>query len=155
MRGAGKQLFARNISDIRRLHNFEILAICEPRISGLRAKKVIKRLLWSYLDAIKGCFHMLWLIAREFNEITSCEEKRGGRPTYSNSGFSNWIYRNDLVDMGFIGPRFTWMNKRGIGEEIWERLDRALYSMEWRLHYSEGFVSDLPRLFADHCPMLI
>ncbi|KAK2661699.1 hypothetical protein Ddye_000273 [Dipteronia dyeriana] len=154
VRGTGKQLFARNISDIRRLYSFEILAICEPRINGLKAKRVIKRLgfynnyiveverfsggiwvlwndskiklyvvassrhsitalvddqnffwiltvvyanpcanirrlLWSYLDSIKDCFHMALLITSDFNEITSCDEKRGGRPTYSNSGFAN------------------------------------------------------------------
>ena len=208
------------MADIRRLHSFEVLVICEPRISGLKAKRVIKRLgfdnsyiveaewfsggiwllwneckikihvvansrhsitalvddqnyfwiltvvyanpcanirrlLWSYLDSIRSCFQMPWLIVGDFNEITSCDEKRGGRTTFSYSGFSNWIDRNELVDMGFIGPRFTWMNKRGVGDEVWERLDRGLCSMEWRIHYSESFVKHLPRLSSDHCPVLI
>ncbi|KAK3204389.1 hypothetical protein Dsin_018435 [Dipteronia sinensis] len=131
-------------------NSFEVVAF-----ELAEAMAMVSELLWSYLDSIKGCFHMLWLIAGDFNEITSCDEKRSGRPTYSNSGFANWIYRNELVDMGFIGPRFTWMNKRGIKEEIWERLDRALCSMEWRLHYFEGFVKHLPTMFSDHCPVLI
>ncbi|KAK3198637.1 hypothetical protein Dsin_022052 [Dipteronia sinensis] len=64
VRGAGKQLFARNISDIRRLYNFEILAICEPRISGLKAKKVIKRLGFdnNYIVEAEGFSSGIWLL---------------------------------------------------------------------------------------------
>ncbi|KAL5789177.1 hypothetical protein ACOSQ2_004065 [Xanthoceras sorbifolium] len=57
--------------------------------------------------------------------------------------------------MGFIGQKFTWMAKRGVGDEIWVRLDRSLCSMEWRLLYPEGFVRHLPRMNSDHCPLLI
>ena len=94
-------------------------------------------------------------MAGDFNEITNPSEKRGGRPTHSNSGFGDWIDRNELVDLGFLGPRFTWMTRRGIGEEIWERLDRALCSMDWRVKFGEGFVRHLPRVMSDHCPILI
>ncbi|KAK2650977.1 hypothetical protein Ddye_018466 [Dipteronia dyeriana] len=79
----------------------------------------------------------------------------GGRFRHSNSGFSNWIDMNELVDLGFIGSKFTWMTKRGIGEEICERLDKALCSMDWRIHFMEGFMRHLPRLMSDHCPILI
>ncbi|KAK2665274.1 hypothetical protein Ddye_003848 [Dipteronia dyeriana] len=81
------------------------------------------RLLWGYLDAIRKCFNMLWLIAGDFNEITISDEKSGCRRSYSNSGFASWIDRNELVDLGFLGPKFTWMNNRGVGGEIWERLE--------------------------------
>ena len=111
--------------------------------------------LWRYLDSIRGCFQLPWLIAGDFNEIICNSEKRGGRSKFSNSGFAAWIDRNCLVDMGFIGSKFTWMTKRGIGEEIWERLDRAICSMDWRLCYAEGFVKHLPRVVSDHCPILI
>ena len=74
------------------------------------------------------CFDMPWLITGNFNEITSITEKRRGRDKYSNNGFTNWINRNNSVDLGFTGPKFTWMTKRGIGEDIWERLDKAVCS---------------------------
>ncbi|KAK3231083.1 hypothetical protein Dsin_002964 [Dipteronia sinensis] len=220
VRGAGKQMFSRNIADLCGIFHFEILAVLEPRISGSKALRVInklgfsnsfvveaegfswgiwllwnenkvklqvgassrhsvtalvevnstlwiltvvyanpcvttRRFLWSYLDAIRSCFALPWLVAGDFNEIVSSSEKRGGRFSHPNSGFSNWIERNELVDLGFIGSKFTWMMKMGIGEEIWERLDRALCSMDWRLHFTEAFVRHLPRILSDHCPVLI
>ena len=114
-----------------------------------------RRRLWSYLDSIKKCFRLPWLVTGDFNKITNISEKRRGRMHYSNSGFADWIYRNDLVDLGFTGPRYTWMTKRGIGEEIWERLDIAICSMDWRLLYIDGYVKHLPRVLSDHCPVLI
>ena len=114
-----------------------------------------RRLLWNYVNAIRTCFSLPWLMAGDFNRIITYAEKRGGRPNYSNNGFGGWIDRNELVDLGFLSPRFTWMTKRGIGEEIWERLDRALCSMDWRIHYGEGFVRHLPLVMLDHCPILI
>ncbi|KAK3230979.1 hypothetical protein Dsin_002860 [Dipteronia sinensis] len=220
VRGAGKQLFSTNIVDLRRLYQFDILAIFEPRISGSKASSVIRnigfsnsfvvdaagfsggiwllwnnsqvklqiiassrqcitalveensfvwvltvvyanpcvttrRLLWKYLDSIRKCFALPWLIAGDFNEITNTSEKIGGRPGFSNSGFAEWIDSNHLVDLVFTGPKFTWKTKRGIGKEIWERLDRALYSTDWRLGYAEGYVRHLPRVLSDHCHVLI
>ncbi|KAK3221019.1 hypothetical protein Dsin_014989 [Dipteronia sinensis] len=115
----------------------------------------LKRTMWSYLDAIRRCFKLPWLIAGDFNEITCSAEKIGGRNKFSNSGFVNWIDRNEMVDIGFTSPKFTWITKMSIGEEIWERLDRALCSMEWRLCYMDGFVKHLLRVTFDHCLILI
>ncbi|KAK2664916.1 hypothetical protein Ddye_003490 [Dipteronia dyeriana] len=95
-----------------------------------------RSLLWNYLDSIRKCFNLPWLIDGDFNEITNSSEK-------------------EVEDSGFIGPKFTWMTKRGIGEEIWERLDRAICSTEWRLRYAECYVRHLPRVLSDHCPVLI
>ncbi|KAK3183242.1 hypothetical protein Dsin_030528 [Dipteronia sinensis] len=47
------------------------------------------------------------------------------------------------------------MTKRGISEDIWERLDRALCSMDWRIMFAEGYVRHLPRVASDHCPILL
>ena len=79
----------------------------------------------------------------DFNEIVSSDEKRGGRGCFSKIGFSDWISDNRLLDMGFIG------------EDVWERLDRGLCSMEWRSLYAEGFVRHLPRTSSDHCPIML
>ncbi|KAK2662266.1 hypothetical protein Ddye_000840 [Dipteronia dyeriana] len=40
-------------------------------------------------------------------------------------------------------------------EEIWERLDRALGSMDWKLCYPVRLVKHLPRVVSNHCPILI
>ncbi|KAK2664420.1 hypothetical protein Ddye_002994 [Dipteronia dyeriana] len=68
---------------------------------------------------------------------------------------SDLIDRNHLVDQGFIGSKFTWMTKRGIGEEIWVRLDIALCSMDLRIRFNEGFVRHFPRMISNHCLILL
>ncbi|KAL5844253.1 hypothetical protein ACOSQ4_010211 [Xanthoceras sorbifolium] len=60
-----------------------------------------------------------------------------------------------MIDMSFIGQNFTWKTNRGIGEEIWVRLDRALCSMDWRIKFSEGFIRHLSRVNSDHCSILL
>ena len=91
----------------------------------------------------------------DFKEIVTTAEKRGGRFSFTRSGFSEWIDSNKMVDMGFIGPKFTWMTRRGIGEEIWVRMDRALCTLDWRMKLFEGFIRHLPRVNFDHCPILL
>ncbi|KAK2645858.1 hypothetical protein Ddye_021053 [Dipteronia dyeriana] len=98
-----------------------------------------------------------WVVMRDFNEIISSDEKRGGggRGSFSKFGFIKWINENKLVDLGFIGQNFTWMARRGVREDIWERLDRELCSMDWRVMFGEGFVKHLPRVTFDHCPIML
>ncbi|KAL5832771.1 hypothetical protein ACOSQ3_016445 [Xanthoceras sorbifolium] len=79
---------------------------------------MFRRSIWGYLHKIRKCFKGPWLVAGDFNEIVSLSEKRGGRSNFSKSGFLEWINNNGLIDMGFIGQKFTWMAKRGVGNEI-------------------------------------
>ncbi|KAK3229448.1 hypothetical protein Dsin_001329 [Dipteronia sinensis] len=91
--------------------------------------------LWGYLSAIRNCFKRPWVVMGDFNEITNSVEKRGGRGYFSNSRFVDWINENKLVDLDFIGQKYTWMTRRGVSEDIWVRIDRALCSMEWRVSF--------------------
>lgn len=36
-----------------------------------------------------------------------------------------------------------------------ERLDRAMCFMDWRTTFAEGFVHHLPRVFSNHCPIML
>ncbi|KAK2642540.1 hypothetical protein Ddye_024303 [Dipteronia dyeriana] len=60
-----------------------------------------------------------------------------------------------MVDLGFIGQKFTWTVKRGVNESIWERLDRTLCYKEWRIIFTEDFLEHLPRVSSDHCTILL
>lgn len=64
--------------------------------------------------------------------------------------FVRWITTSRLIDLGFLGPRFTW--KRG---NLYERLDRGLCNTDWRLAYPEASVSHLIRYQSDHRPLLL
>ncbi|KAL5818860.1 hypothetical protein ACOSQ4_022702 [Xanthoceras sorbifolium] len=71
------------------------------------------------------------------------------------SGFVDWFNSNSLVDMGYVGQNFTWVNKRGFEEDIWVRLDGAVCSRDWRIRYGDGYVKHLPRVNSDHCPIIL
>ncbi|XP_062010480.1 uncharacterized protein LOC133726849 [Rosa rugosa] len=56
----------------------------------------------------------------------------------------------ELIDMGFVGPRFTWSNRF-----TKERLDRACQNVQWRELYPFSRCITLPLSRFDHCPLLI
>ena len=65
MKGIGKKGFTKNMANLRRLHNFEILSIFEPRISGLKAQRIIKNLGFDKIfvvdvDGFSGGIWLLW-----------------------------------------------------------------------------------------------
>ena len=69
--------------------------------------------------------------------------------------FKDCIDSCGMVDLGFHGPKFTWVNKREVGHFIQERLDRGFANIEWRDLYPEAAVHHLARTHSDHCPVLL
>ena len=68
----------------------------------------------------------------DFNEITGMSEKEGGstRPRQQMMNFLNTINCCRLRDISFVGLKYTWWYVRRDGEQIKERLDRALVTTE-------------------------
>lgn len=65
---------------------------------------------------------------RDFNAVSGQQEKWGGQPFASSSsdGFAQLIMDNGLINLGSLGPRFTWSNGRSGFHQIRERLDKGL-----------------------------
>ena len=59
-----------------------------------------------------------------------------------------------LMDLGFIGEKFTWRGKRSDGLVL-ERLDRATASNEWFSRFPGIKVHHLPTHSSDHKAILI
>jgi hypothetical protein len=55
-----------------------------------------------------------WLLLGDFNSILSPFEKSGGRNfgSSSHNDFVDFVHSNALVDLGFVGNKFTWSNHR-------------------------------------------
>lgn len=50
-----------------------------------------------------------WLVCGNFNIICNPEDKLGGRPFLLNDSvsiFCDFIFRSELLDLGFKGPKF-------------------------------------------------
>ena len=93
----------------------------------------------------------------DFNEFLSCNDKQGGNPLNLRRVqlFKDFLDACGMVDLGFHGPKFTWVNKRETGHYIQERLDRAFANCDWRGLYPEASVNHLARTHSDHCPVLL
>lgn len=64
----------------------------------------------------------------DFNEITKQDEKKGGafRPHNQMQLFRDVIDECNFMDLGYVGPKFTWNKHFENGHSIWVRLDRGL-----------------------------
>ncbi|KAF8392785.1 hypothetical protein HHK36_021022 [Tetracentron sinense] len=69
--------------------------------------------------------------------------------------FAGFIRSHGLLDLGFNGNPFSCFNKRAGKDNIRERLDRALCSVEWRLRFATALVSQKPMFGSDHSPLLV
>lgn len=70
----------------------------------------------------------------DFNEVLSNEEKVGGvsREDSIMLDFRLALHDYELVNFEFSGPTITWVNKRGGGANVQERLDRFVCNLSWR-----------------------
>lgn len=73
----------------------------------------------------------------------------------ANYEFRNFIKHRGLIDMGFVGPAFTWSNGAVVNEPIFERLDRSMCTPDWFFMFQENGVLHLPRISSDHAPILV
>lgn len=60
-----------------------------------------------------------------------------------------------MVDLGFVGHKFTWSNKRPGQDNIQERLDQCVANDGWRAKFSGAMVIHLTQLHSDHCSILV
>ncbi|KAL4390846.1 hypothetical protein AHAS_Ahas03G0185900 [Arachis hypogaea] len=117
-----------------------------------------RRALWPKLQNLANRMQSPWILTGDFNEIKDPTEKKGGGQVdyRACSRFSAWINNSGLIDLGFMGSRFTWKGPLWNGyERVFKRLDRALANPAWRLTHHEAVVKVLPRTNSDHHPLLI
>lgn len=116
-----------------------------------------QRLLWFTLAGINRIC-LPWLIFGDFNAILSTDDFKGGASNsyiFKSRFFSNFVNSNNLMDIGFVGPRFTWCNNQSGFARRWARLDRCLANLDWISKFSSLKNTHLPRACSDHCPLLL
>lgn len=116
-----------------------------------------RHILWNNLNKVAELHDMPWVLAGDFNETLSAEDKFGGRTIGVSSSllFKEYLDNCNMIDIGFSGPRFTWTHKREVHALIQERLDRFFVNPSWCLLYPEARVMHLTRCHSDHCPVML
>lgn len=117
----------------------------------------LRKLQWEELTWYRQQCSEDWLIWGDFNDLLEAGEKQGGRrrEIWSLRAFRDFVIKLGAVDLGFAGYPFTWVNRRGGNGHIKERLDRALASPGWRLHYEEATIQHLFTVGSDHVALLL
>uniref|UniRef100_A0A7N2MCG6 Uncharacterized protein n=1 Tax=Quercus lobata TaxID=97700 RepID=A0A7N2MCG6_QUELO len=112
---------------------------------------------WKCLENLVNAFSSPWLVIWDFNCLYSNLDKKGGR--YLNEGstksFSNFVHGTGPIDLGFIGSRFTWSNKREGLANIKELLDKAVCNQEWQCLFPKARVKHLIASTSNHAPIIL
>lgn len=97
----------------------------------------------------------LWVIAGDFNMITSTEEKKGGlkRGDADMERFRETQAALKMIDLNTINGKYTWNNIRGGSRQIASRLDRFLATEHFLRKDIFYEATILPCQGSDHWPI--
>ena len=104
-----------------------------------------RQVLWKNLMSVADLHNLPWVIAGDFNEPLLSEDKFGGRVVSVNRSllFKECLDKCNMVDIGFVGPRFTWSNRREVQALIQERIDRFFVNPSWCVLYPDAKITHL------------
>ena len=92
----------------------------------------------------------------DFNTTRFVNEKIGGNMMYGNAmtDFHECMFKLELVDIPFLGPIFTWMNRREGVNFIARKLDRCLQNECCLDVFPNVMTEVLQPGLSDHCPLV-
>lgn len=118
-----------------------------------------KNILWTNLIYLSTLHKLPWIMAGDFNVITSIDAKSGSRPASLNQclSFTQNMEKCNSNDLGYKWPSFTWSNKRLTNKHslIRERLDRFLFNDLWLENFPNSIVFHLFSPISDHRTILL
>ena len=112
---------------------------------------------WNLMRNLHGRFSVPWLCEGDFNEITKTHEKKDGRlrPYIQMKNFRDALDECGLMDLGYVGSKFTWFKNFANGIVVWELLNRAMGTTNWFDNNLATKVMIMECGSLDHKPLLI
>ncbi|XP_023925276.1 uncharacterized protein LOC112036673 [Quercus suber] len=112
---------------------------------------------WELPHYIRSVVDGPWVCIGDFNAIQNSTKKLSKRqPQYSQiDAFCDALDHCQLQDLGFIGYKYTWNNKRPGDPNTRLRLDKAMATMGRRARFPFSSVTHLPPHALDHLPFLL
>ena len=116
-----------------------------------------RRVLWRHLlwcEPMVG--HNPWFLIGDFNTTRFVNENIGGNMMYDNAmtDFHEGLFKLELADIPFLGPIFTWMNRREGVNFIARKLDRCLQNECCLDVFPNVMTEVLQPGLSDHCPLV-
>ncbi|XP_071924702.1 uncharacterized protein [Coffea arabica] len=112
---------------------------------------------WKVLNERKRLWGRRWIVAGDFNDIVSNEEKWGERrrEEWTFRDFKQFIADNELIDIGFDGNPWTWCNNWENEGEIKQRLDRMLCTHTWFQIFDKTRCKHVDNYSSDHSMIMV
>lgn len=89
-----------------------------------------------------------WVLMGDFNYVLASDEMSSA--TGASNRFASWVERRALVDLGFVGNKFTWSHGVELETRKLARLDRVVCCDDWRLVFPLAVVKHLSHTHLDH-----
>lgn len=112
---------------------------------------------WTMHRFLRNESDLPWLCAGDFNEILHDHEQFGGndREEWKMEGFREAVQYCEFTYLGYYGTPYTWDNRRGKGQNIKVRLDRALADVKMLDLFGDSTVTHMQTTESDHCAILV
>ncbi|KAL4201248.1 hypothetical protein AMTRI_Chr02g257750 [Amborella trichopoda] len=128
--------------------SWKFTAVYRPNSSSLRQSS------WTELDHISSLPHPIWCLGGNFNVTRWSYERNTSSSIFQEKrDFSDFISRNDLLDIPLKGCQFTWSNHSS--SPTLSKLDMFLTSIDWDEKFLKTTSQALPKPASDHCPILL
>ncbi|XP_074266989.1 uncharacterized protein LOC141590287 [Silene latifolia] len=97
-----------------------------------------------------------FLIMGDFNQVEYTWDKQSNSTNRIDGLdiFCDWKSSLRLMDISFKGPKFTWCNNREGDHIVFERLDKAYGSSDWRSIYPDSGIIHYPIQISDYAPIV-
>ncbi|GJV34630.1 RNA-directed DNA polymerase, eukaryota, reverse transcriptase zinc-binding domain protein [Tanacetum coccineum] len=149
VQGAGSSNFLGTLKEIFCMNHPEVIALVETHLDGDRAERLEdeeawifsaiyaspdinkRQEIWDNLSNLSESLNKAWLLAGDFNETTTLDERHDGNQDMQRrcDHFKNWIDNTSLVDLGYICAKFTWTRGKTVENRKATRLDRGLSNL--------------------------
>ena len=108
---------------------------------------------WDLLKTLNSQAKMSWVVFGDINEIVHLEEKLGWKEREADhmEAFREVLGVCGLLDLGFVGQRYTWCNDRFGDQRTLIRLDRMVANDSWRDKFPKATVYHVSMATSNHC----
>lgn len=107
---------------------------------------------WDFLRFMHAQWNGLSIYCADFNEPI-CHDKHmcfRDRSDSQMTMFRDCLDDCGLIDLGFLGPKFTWTNKQDADSNVKVRLDRAVTNGEFSRLFEDYHVENIITTTSDH-----